>query len=210
MKSMFPKVMKRIRIILLIAVLICILLLTSCAYKGASSKEGTEDEHKSESTQRPDTGQDTENQEGEMQKGDDGDKGREQDSDTVIYGKGSLIIPLKEMQFISRGYDPESHPYIDIVAKKGTEVLSSLDGQVTGVDYVNTDGNYVIVWSEGDMMIMYSHLDSCIVKPGDVVKQGDVLGYVGQTGEATGPVLSFRVIRKGKHIDPMSLLQDMK
>ena len=202
--------MKIIRILSLLAVLICALSLTSCAYNGVSSKEEIEDEQKTESTQRPDTGQYTGNREGSEQNSSERDKDREQESDSVIYEKGSLIIPLKEMQFISRGYDPESHPYIDIVAKKGTEVLASLDGQVTGVDYVDTDGNYVLIWSDGDMTIMYSHLDSCIVKPGDVVKQGEVLGYVGQTGEATGPVLSFRVFRNGKHIDPTSLLPDMK
>ena len=202
--------MKITRLILLLAVLVSVLSLTSCVNRSGSPYETAKDEQTSEETLKPDFIQDAENGTVTGQ-----DNGREEidgdhNGDPLIYEKGSLIIPLKEMQFISRGYDPENHPYIDIAAKKGTEVLSSLDGQVTGVDYVDTDGNYVIVWSEGDMMIMYSHLDSCIVKPGDVVKQGDVLGYVGQTGEATGPVLSFRVIRKGKHIDPMSLLQDMK
>lgn len=113
----------------------------------------------------------------------------------------SMIVPLREWLFISRGYDPDKYQMIDFYAKKGTEVFAAFGGYVGEVSFNSTAGNYITVWN-GDTWAMYSHLDSFTVKEGDTVKQGDVLGYVGETGDATGPILTFLLVINGIQVDP--------
>lgn len=122
------------------------------------------------------------------------------------------IRPLKNMYSISSGFGRRYHPIlktlrahtgIDIAAPKGTPVYATADGTVTNE---NPGGGYgmVIVISHGySYKTLYAHLSKKAVKPGQKVKRGQVIGYVGSTGMSSGSHLHYEVIKNGKHVNPV-------
>jgi murein DD-endopeptidase MepM/ murein hydrolase activator NlpD len=67
-------------------------------------------------------------------------------------------------------------------------------------------GNYVLIGHGGGVATLYGHLDSVIVKAGDVVRQGQVIGLEGSTGWSTGPHVHFEIRRSQDVLDPAELL----
>ena len=108
-----------------------------------------------------------------------------------------------------------AHRGVDIFADRGTEVLASLDGWVTRVNTTGRGGN--VVWLQplyGNLRLYYAHLDTQLVEPGQFVTEGDVLGTVGNTGNAitTPPHLHYGVYlrrrgRRGGALDPVDFLK---
>ncbi len=102
------------------------------------------------------------------------------------------------------------HSGIDIAAPTGTPVKAAGDGKVTNATprYKGSDawGNVVVIDHGHGVVTRYAQLDSYIVKKGDSVEAGDVIGAVGATGRATGPHLHFEVIADGEHVDPAALI----
>ena len=99
------------------------------------------------------------------------------------------------------------HDGIDIPAPEGTPVLAANKGTVAEIGDNELDGNYVILNHGGDIQTFYSVLfgfEEGLVE-GDTVQQGDVIGYVGSTGKATGNHLHFSLIIDGEYIDPISV-----
>lgn len=119
-----------------------------------------------------------------------------------VPSESSMILPLESMQFISRGFIAASHHGIDFVAQAGTEVYAAFDGFVAGTGFDETLGNYVILEHGGEILTVYSHLKSFTAEKETYVKQGDMIGYVGATGNATGPHLDFRVVSDNSETDP--------
>jgi len=105
----------------------------------------------------------------------------------------------------SSGDNDRPHVGIDIIAPKGTEVVSAISGTVVFAGYDTEKGYYVTVES-GDIEITNAHLDSVCVSTGDVVSCGQVIGTVGTTGISTGPHLHFEVTKEGEYIDPEEFL----
>lgn len=85
------------------------------------------------------------------------------------------------------------HAGIDIAADKGTPIYSAFDGKVLVSDYDEWNGNFLKIQHEDDLMTVYCHCDSLNVKKGDVIRAGEVIGYVGSTGSSTGPHLHFEL-----------------
>lgn len=98
-----------------------------------------------------------------------------------------------------------SHVGIDIVAAKGTDVVSAISGTVVVVEYDVEKGNHIIVEKE-NLRITYAHLDSVCVSEGDNVLCGQIIGKVGSTGNSTGPHLHFEVTKDGEYINPEEFL----
>jgi len=98
------------------------------------------------------------------------------------------------------------HEGVDIFAKRGTPVLSATDGVVTRVAEGGLGGRVVWVWNPGrGLRLYYAHLDEQLVATGARVRAGDVLGTVGNTGNArtTPPHLHFGIYQRGRGaIDP--------
>jgi murein DD-endopeptidase MepM/ murein hydrolase activator NlpD len=98
------------------------------------------------------------------------------------------------------------HEGVDIFARRGTPVLSATDGVVTRVAEGGIGGRVVWVWdTDRGLRLYYAHLDQQLVTPGGLVKAGDVLGTVGNTGNArtTPPHLHFGIYERGRGaIDP--------
>jgi murein DD-endopeptidase MepM/ murein hydrolase activator NlpD len=99
-----------------------------------------------------------------------------------------------------------AHEGVDIFAKRGTPVISATDGVVTRVTEGGLGGRVVWVWNfERGLRLYYAHLDEQLVTMGTRVKAGDVLGTVGNTGNArtTPPHLHFGIYERGHGaIDP--------
>ncbi|MBR5926780.1 MAG: M23 family metallopeptidase [Firmicutes bacterium] len=98
------------------------------------------------------------------------------------------------------------HAGIDIAAELGTPVPASNDGRVVFAGEVIRTGNSVVIEHGGGLKTYYYHLDSISVKPGDMVKQGDIIGKVGTTGYSTGPHLHFEVRLGAYPLSPWELI----
>ena len=101
------------------------------------------------------------------------------------------------------------HQGIDIFAKRGTPVLSATPGIVLRVGQNRLGGNVVMVIGPGLEAHYYAHLDAFgAFEPGDVVRTGDVLGRVGDTGNAKGtpPHLHYGIYRPGGAVNPFPRL----
>jgi murein DD-endopeptidase MepM/ murein hydrolase activator NlpD len=85
------------------------------------------------------------------------------------------------------------HPGIDLEAPYGTPVRAAADGDVTGQNMGAGYGRHVVLDHGHDLITLYGHLSSIAVVPGQHVTCGQVIGYVGQTGRATGPHLHYEV-----------------
>ena len=99
---------------------------------------------------------------------------------------------------------PATHSGIDVPAPKGVKILSAKSGVVLTSAYNSGGyGNYVVVDHGNGNTTLYAHMSSRAVKAGDVVKQGQVLGYVGTTGRSTGNHLHYEIREKNVRIDPV-------
>ena len=105
-----------------------------------------------------------------------------------------------------------SHEGIDIFAKRGTPAVAAVDGWITGAATNRLGGNVVWLWSPARRVALYyAHLDRRTVTRGQRVEAGDVVGYVGTTGNARGtsPHLHFGIYASGEGaIDPLPWVCD--
>jgi len=85
------------------------------------------------------------------------------------------------------------HPGIDIEAPYGTPVRAAADGDVTGETFGAGYGRQIVLDHGHDVLTLYGHLSAMAVVPGQHVTRGEVIGYVGQSGRATGPHLHYEV-----------------
>ncbi|MEE9361374.1 MAG: M23 family metallopeptidase [Cellulophaga sp.] len=97
----------------------------------------------------------------------------------------------------------KQHSGLDISAKKGTAIHASADGTViqvvtSGYGY----GNQVVIKHDYGFKTRYAHLHSAIVKKGDIVKKGKIIGFVGNSGKSTGYHLHYEILKFNRHIDP--------
>lgn len=124
--------------------------------------------------------------------------------------KAFLQAPLKFSR-ISSGYSKKRfHPVLkrmkahlgtDYAAPTGTPILAVGDGTVSKSSYSNGNGKYVKIRHNSTYETQYLHMSKRAVKVGDVVRQGEVIGYVGSTGLATGPHVCFRFWKNGVQVD---------
>lgn len=98
------------------------------------------------------------------------------------------------------------HAGIDIANRIGTPVHASQSGKVIFSGYKSHYGKTVILSHQQGYSTVYGHLDKILVKKGQVVRQGDKIGTVGNTGRSTGPHLHFEIHRYRRIIDPLKLL----
>ena len=100
------------------------------------------------------------------------------------------------------GYKLRPHRGTDFAAPVGTPILATADGVVSKSEKRGGNGNYVKIRHNGTYETQYLHMKSRKVKVGDYVKQGDLIGYVGMTGNTGGPHVCYRFWKNGKEVDP--------
>lgn len=132
-------------------------------------------------------------------------------SDMLPVGNGTWPVPGHTA--ISSGYGyrmlngkQEFHDGIDIPAPEGTPVVAATTGKVIMAQYYDGYGLCVQVQSDS-CTTLYGHLSGISVSQGNTVTAGQVIGYVGQTGYATGPHLHFGVYVNGRTCDPLQWLK---
>ncbi|QJD86984.1 M23/M56 family metallopeptidase [Cohnella herbarum] len=94
------------------------------------------------------------------------------------------------------------HDGIDIAGKKGTDIVAAAGGKVVLAESVSAKGLTVTIEHNKVWSTEYRHLDKLSVKEGDEVKEGDLIGLMGSTGNSTGPHLHFSVLKNGEYVDP--------
>jgi murein DD-endopeptidase MepM/ murein hydrolase activator NlpD len=122
-----------------------------------------------------------------------------------------LKAPLKfsriSSRYTGRRFHPvqrrwKAHKGTDYAAGTGTPIWSTADGVITKASYTSGNGNYVKVRHTNKYSTQYLHMSRRAVKVGQYVKQGEIIGYVGQTGLATGPHVCYRFWVNGRQVDP--------
>ncbi|MCR4737781.1 MAG: M23 family metallopeptidase [Bacteroidales bacterium] len=122
------------------------------------------------------------------------------------------IRPLKNMHTITSGFGRRYHPIlktlrahtgVDITAPKGTPVYATADGTVSGENPGSGYGIAVLINHGYSYQTLYAHLSKKAVKPGQKVKRGQLIGYVGSTGMSSGSHLHYEVIKNGTPVNPV-------
>lgn len=103
---------------------------------------------------------------------------------------------------------PDFHPAIDISAPLGTKVIAPADGVVMSIGLKGGYGNAIVVDHQYGIVTRYGHLSGFSVKPGQRIKRGEVLGYVGQTGRSTAPHLHYEVWVRDQAQNPIHFILD--
>jgi murein DD-endopeptidase MepM/ murein hydrolase activator NlpD len=100
---------------------------------------------------------------------------------------------------------PKFHAGMDFAAPIGTEVYATGDGVVQRADaQASGYGNHIRIDHGYGYMTLYGHLSRTKVRPGQKVKRGEVIGYVGNTGKSTGPHLHYEVYKNGENQNPIN------
>ena len=123
-------------------------------------------------------------------------------------------VSNKNLKRMASGYGYRIHPIyktrkmhagMDFSAKTGTEIYATGNGTINKVRRSKKGyGNYVEINHGYGYKTLYAHMSKSIVKQGQKVKRGELIGYVGNTGTSVAPHLHYEVIKNGKKIDPVN------
>jgi murein DD-endopeptidase MepM/ murein hydrolase activator NlpD len=138
------------------------------------------------------------------------------DLDGESVRRAFLLKPIEYRRISSRFTNSRFHPIlrtwrshrgVDYAADAGTDIMTTADGVVIHRGFDTSYGNSVQVRHPNGFVTRYAHMRAFRsgVVVGSRVRQGDVIGYVGSTGLATGPHLHYEMLRGGRHIDPLSV-----
>ncbi len=127
--------------------------------------------------------------------------------------KTFLRAPIKYSRISSRFSKRRKHPVTgqwkghfgtDYAAPTGTPIMATANGTISRASYSRNNGNYVKIKHNTKYSTQYLHMSKIAsgIKKGKFVKQGDVIGYVGSTGLATGPHVCYRFWKNGRQVDP--------
>jgi murein DD-endopeptidase MepM/ murein hydrolase activator NlpD len=102
--------------------------------------------------------------------------------------------------------EPASHGAVDISSTTGQPVRAPADAVVVKAEWANGYGNVVYLSHGYGFSTRYGHLSGFAVRPGQRVKRGEVIGYVGSTGRSTGPHLHYEVRVNGSPVNPLAYI----
>ena len=126
-----------------------------------------------------------------------------------------LKAPIKASRITSRfnlfrriayyGNKIRPHKGTDFAAPVGTPIMTTANGVVIESRFRGGNGNYVKIRHNSTYTTQYLHMSRRAVKVGQYVKQGDIIGYVGMTGNTSGPHVCYRFWKNGRQVDPLKL-----
>ncbi len=137
------------------------------------------------------------------------------DADGKSVRKTLMVTPIDGAR-ISSGYGMRRHPIrgynrmhrgLDFAAPTGTPIMAAGSGVVEYAGRKGSYGHYIRIRHANEYHTVYAHMSRYAggVRRGARVEQGDIIGYVGATGEATGPHLHYEVLHRGKHVNPATV-----
>ncbi|MCZ4408737.1 peptidoglycan DD-metalloendopeptidase family protein [Cryomorphaceae bacterium 1068] len=118
----------------------------------------------------------------------------------VKFSRISSRYTMKRYHPVQRRF--KAHLGTDYAAPQGTPIVATADGEVIASAYGKYNGNYVKIRHNSTYTTQYLHMSKRAVNNGAYVRQGDVIGYVGSTGLASGPHVCYRFWVNGKQVDP--------
>ncbi|MFQ5701186.1 MAG: peptidoglycan DD-metalloendopeptidase family protein [Acidobacteriota bacterium] len=134
---------------------------------------------------------------------------------SLLLSSTPSIAPVKGMTSYGFGWrrDPFTgqrafHKGVDLVTRRGTAVLAPAEGIVVKASRYGGYGNVVYLSHGNGLTTRYAHLEKFAVKPGQKVKRGDVLGYVGSTGRSLGAHLHYEVLVNNTRVNPVQYILD--
>ncbi len=139
---------------------------------------------------------------------------------TPITANGSQLVWPAHGVKITQPFGPSSYPFeppfggyphfhtgIDLAGPLGSPLVAAADGVVAAATVSTVGyGNHIIIAHAGGMFTLYGHLETMLVKVGDIVRAGQVIGLLGSTGNSTGPHCHFEVRISGQPVDPTPFL----
>jgi murein DD-endopeptidase MepM/ murein hydrolase activator NlpD len=116
---------------------------------------------------------------------------------SISSGYGTRIDPFTKR--------PATHLGIDIACAQGTPILAANGGYVTRSEDTGpySYGEVIFILHSDGMTTLYAHCSKRVVKKGDTVQQGQIIGYVGSTGRSTGPHLHYSVLKGNDFVNPL-------
>ena len=130
----------------------------------------------------------------------------------IAVADGTLCWPLPGHTYISchfgevDAFGNAGHRGTDIPAPEGTPILAAHSGTVLVSGWNDSYGNQVLLDNGAGLSTRYAHMTQTAVTAGEAVTAGQVIGYVGSTGDSTGNHLHFEVMQGGIRVDPLSLV----
>ena len=130
----------------------------------------------------------------------------------IAASDGALCWPLPGHTYISchfgevDAFGNAGHRGTDIPAPEGTPILAAHSGTVLVSGWNDSYGNQVLLDNGAGLSTRYAHMTATAVTAGETVTAGQVIGYVGSTGDSTGNHLHFEVMQGGVRVDPLSLV----
>lgn len=134
-----------------------------------------------------------------------------------VTATGTYLWPSADSYYVTSLFGPRLHPIlgytrnhngIDIGASYGTKIYASDGGVVITSEESYSYGNYVMIAHGNGRYTLYAHMSQRLVSVDDVVAQGDVIGYVGATGYATGPHIHFEIYENDERVDPLQFFSN--
>jgi lipoprotein NlpD len=130
-----------------------------------------------------------------------------EDEQKISLQKGKFHWPVRgEITSVFGIRDKRIHNGIDICTPKGQSVQAAQEGRVSYAGSLQGYGRIVVIQHAGDYSTVYAHLGDISVKKGQPIKKGDIIGKVGESGNATGPHLHFEIRLRGRPRNPMFYL----
>lgn len=134
---------------------------------------------------------------------------------TLAKSRSMLNQPLNRMKVTSK-FGIRRHPIsgkikghtgVDLSAPIGTPIRAAASGKIMRASHYSGYGRYINIKHTGSLNTAYGHLSRIVVRNGQQVSQGQIIGYTGNSGYSTGPHLHYEVIKQGSPINPMSFVK---
>jgi murein DD-endopeptidase MepM/ murein hydrolase activator NlpD len=131
-----------------------------------------------------------------------------------VGGQDSARMGLPVHGRLTSGFGERFHPILgyrrfhaglDLAATAGTPIVAAADGRVIGAGWRGGYGQQVQIAHAGGIDTLYGHMSRIAAHAGELVRKGQVIGYVGSTGLSTGPHLHFEVTKNGRPVNPASV-----
>ena len=131
-----------------------------------------------------------------------------------VGGSTSQDMRLPVSGRVSSGFGNRFHPIlgsarfhkgVDLAAGHGTPIVAAADGRVVSAGWSGGYGQRVAIAHSGGIQTMYGHMSRIVAAAGTMVRQGQLIGYVGSSGLSTGPHLHYEVLKGGRPVNPLSV-----
>ena len=131
-----------------------------------------------------------------------------------VGGETSTTMRLPVSGRVTSGFGSRFHPIlgyarmhkgVDLAASYGAPIAAAGPGRVVSAGWAGGYGREVIIAHGGGIQTRYGHMSRLSAVPGETVRQGQVIGYVGSSGLSTGPHVHYEVLKNGRPVNPMSV-----